>query len=120
MMADPLITQDALDRLERNLEKHIEALKTLMIQRFTDHERRLEETNNAHALAVIEKQKTDAAAVKIQENAVTKTEWHQWKDDINRRLDVALGIATANATTRATMITVVGIIVAVLLKFWKP
>jgi len=90
-MSNSPITQDALDRLEKNVEKHIDALDRLVSQRFEDHERRLNETNNAHALAVTEKQKTDAAAVKIQENAVSKAEWHQWKDEVNRRLDTAAG-----------------------------
>lgn len=102
------ITRDALNRLEGNVRRELDALKQLTEQRFKEHDRRLSELNNAHDRAIQEKQRTDQAALQVQERSVTKAELQTWKDEVNRALNLAQGAATA----RATMLSVaVGIVV---------
>lgn len=107
-MADEIITRDALNRIESNLRRELDAFKELSKERHEEVDRRLADLNNSHEKATQEKQRTDQAALQVQERSVTKAELQTWKDEVNRALNLAQGAATA----RATMLSVaVGIVV---------
>lgn len=97
-MNEERITRDALNRLEGNVRRELDAFKQLEEVRHREHERRLADLNNSHDKATQEKQRTDQAALQVQERAVTKAELQTWKDEVNRALNLAQGAATARAT----------------------
>lgn len=108
---DELITRDALNRIEANTRRELDAFKQLEEERQREVERRLADLNNSHSKAAEEKKRTDEAAVQVQERTVSRIEFQSWKDEVNRALNLAQGAATA----RATMMSVaVGVIVFVL------
>lgn len=108
---DELITRDALNRIEANTRRELDAFKQLEEERQREIERRLGDLNNSHEKASQEKKRTDEAAVQVQERTVSRIEFQAWKDEVNRALNLAQGAATA----RATMMSVaVGVVVFVL------
>jgi hypothetical protein len=119
---DTTITQEALDRLERNLDNKIierdSSLEKLINQRLSEHERRLGEMNNAHEKAIEAKRLSDEAATRIAERAVTKQELETWKLEVNKRLDLAAGAAKTWALLGAVMGSVIaGIFVGLITRF---
>lgn len=118
------ITQDALDRTEANLQAIIIAsvggLREVIMNRLSEHERRINELNNSHEKAIEAKRLSDEAATKIQERAVTKADLQIWKDEVNRALTLQAGAANANAKTWALVMGIVVILVNIATRVIVP
>lgn len=119
------ITQDALDRLEANLSTAfitgMSGLKELMLTRFAEHERRINDLNNSHDKAIEAKRMSDEAATRIAERAVTKAELESWKAEVNKRLDIAAGAAKTWAAFGAVAGSVVAaVLVGIVSRFLFP
>lgn len=118
------ITQDALDRLEANLQSAIlsgiGSLKDLVFIRLAEHERRINELNNSHDKAVEQKRLTDDAATRIQERTVTTAALQVWKDEVNRALALQAGTANANAKTWSLVMGIVAILANIVIRVLLP
>jgi hypothetical protein len=112
---EPWITQEALDRLASDLRRELNDFKVLAAERHAEMGRRLLDLNNSHDKAILEKQRTDEAATRIQERAVTKADLQLWRDEVERRFNIMAGAATTAATVRATLLSVgIGVLMVAL------
>jgi hypothetical protein len=100
-MSDAPVTQAALDRLEQTARRELEAHERLDTHRFAEVDRRLGELNNSHERALQEKQRTDTAALRVQENAVTKKEFQDFKEEHIRLTATQVGSARQEAVALA-------------------
>lgn len=118
------ISQDALDRVEANIQASqaaaISAVREIMDTRFKEHERRIGELNNSHEKAIEAKRLSDEAATRVQERTVTFATLQTWKDEVNRQLAVQAGSAAANAKTWALIMGIVVILINVALRVLNP
>ena len=104
------------------LEEKVRGLEALLNERHSEVERRLGETNNAHAMAVAEKRRTDEALLKVQEGSVTKEMLDAFRQNIDQRinsLDLSRSMGTGRESaveqTRVMVRWTIGLFVTVLL-----
>lgn len=114
---DELITRDALNRIESNLRRELDAFKELSNVRNQEVDRRLADLNNSHEKAVQEKKRTDEAALQVQERTVTRQEFQAWKDEVNRALNLAQGAATARATMMSVAVGVAVLVINLVIRY---
>lgn len=103
--------------VEKLFELRIAAMERLSLERYGEIRRRLDDLNNSHEKAVNEKQRTDEAALRVQERSVTKEELQTWKDEVNRALSLAQGAATARATMMSVAVGMAVIIINVVIRY---
>lgn len=111
------ITRDALNRLEANARRELDAFKQLEEVRYKETERRLGDLNNSHEKAVQEKKRTDEAAVQVQERTVSRVEFQAWKDEVNRALNLAQGAATARATMMSVGVGLAVLVINLIIRY---
>lgn len=113
---DEMITREALNRLEANASDRLASVKELIETQLTEIRRRLSDLNNSHEKAAEEKRRTDEAALKVQENAVTKEEVSRRFDEVNRRLDLQQGAAAATAKAWSVVMALLAIVASVVIR----
>lgn len=112
-----LITRDALNRIEANTRRELDAFKQLEEERHHETDRRLGELNNSHEKATAEKKRTDEAAVQVQERTVSRIEFQAWKDEVNRALNLAQGAATARATMMSVAVGIAVLVINLIIRY---
>lgn len=103
--------------VERFFDLRIASNERLSQERYGEIRRRLDDLNNSHEKAVNEKQRTDEAALRVQERSVTKEELQTWKDEVNRALSLAQGAATARATMMSVAVGMAVLIINVVIRY---
>lgn len=117
-----------MDRLEERLrecDKSVEKLfdlriaanERLSLERYGEIQRRLDDLNNSHEKAAEEKQRTDEAALRVQERTVTRVEFQAWKDDVNGILATQAGAQTARAAMLSSLIGILVLVINVVIRY---